>query len=138
MTDKHTPGPWRWTDGENDIDIATYKSPGYYCNPQLVAGKNTDIIGCDEYWTIGPVCAEKAEQVANAKLIAAAPVTLDAARAMLAVLERAETHFRILPPSMDEPDSVMAQMVAAIAQALAAGITAEPFTTAQACNGVAP
>lgn len=61
-----------------------------------------------------------------------------AARTMLAALERAEIHFRILPPSMDEPDSVMAQMVDAIAQAEAAGITAEPFTTEQACNGVAP
>jgi hypothetical protein len=75
----HTPGPWHWTNGTDDIDIATYNSPGFYDNPQLMAAvaPGDYIVGCDEYWTIGPV-GERETQIANALLMAAAPDLLAA------------------------------------------------------------
>jgi hypothetical protein len=85
----HTPGPWGWTDGEKPIDIATYESPGFYQNPQLRSESGEDIVGCDEYWTIGPMGNDE-EVVANARLIAAAP---DMLAALNAVVGASETGF---------------------------------------------
>ena len=90
-----TPGPWTWTDGRGPVDISTYASEGYCNNPQLVGGPmNEDVIGCNEYWIIGPLMDE-AQMRANARLIAAAPemaealeLLEDAASCLIATFER--------------------------------------------------
>lgn len=75
MAMQHTPGPWRWTDGDHDIDIAIYESPGYYNNPELLGADGECIVGCDEYWIIGPI-RDRGVQTANALLIATSPELL--------------------------------------------------------------
>ena len=72
-----TPGPWVWTDGEDPIDIATYESPGYYDNPELIGPNNVFVIGCGEYWIISPV-EDRNVQTANAEIIAHAPTDIRA------------------------------------------------------------
>jgi|TARA_R100000049_G_C1916254_1_gene62472 hypothetical protein len=42
---------------------------------------NADIIGCDEYWTLGPYSNQQ-QMKANARLIASAPQLLEALRAL--------------------------------------------------------
>lgn len=82
-----TPGPWTWTDGRGPVDISTYASEGYYNNPQLVGGPmNEDVIGCNEYWIIGPLMDE-AQMRANARLIAAAPKMAEALAACVENME---------------------------------------------------
>jgi hypothetical protein len=69
----HTPGPWHWEADQEPIDPRTFKSPGYYGNPSLVAGDDYPddfVIGCDEYQIY-----LKPE---DALLIAAAPDLLSA------------------------------------------------------------
>lgn len=49
---KHTPGPWRLTNG--DVDVAVdYNSPGYYSNLRIVGQSGDLVVGCDEYDVFG-------------------------------------------------------------------------------------
>lgn len=91
---EHTPGPWTWTDGENPIDIATYESPGYCGNPELIGSDGEHVVGCNEYWTIGPITGPQEIVVANARLIAAAPDLLSCVESMLKHIDAA----RMLTP----------------------------------------
>lgn len=84
MDKKHTPGPWRWTDGENDIDISTYESPGYFDNPVLKGLGNayeSAVIGCGEYDIL--YGKDEEQRIANARLIAAAPDLLEALQELI-------------------------------------------------------
>ena len=62
---KHTPGPWQWMADKQPIDIATYKSPGFYNNLELYGPKDEPVIECGKYTVV--------RELANAHLIAAAP-----------------------------------------------------------------
>lgn len=99
---RHTPGPWRWTDGDDDVDIRTYKSPGYYNNPQLRAPADQDVIGCSEYWIIDG--EGKDEQTANALLIAAAPSLLSEVTEMRALVKELAHMIVELVTYSDVPD----------------------------------
>lgn len=84
---KHTPKPWRWMANDQGpadedgfltpgpIDIATFRSPGYYGNPRLVGKDNQEVIGCDEYGILDGATPE--ERIANAKLLELAPDLLE-------------------------------------------------------------
>lgn len=83
---KHTPGPWIWRAGYDGevIDIASYNSPGFYDNPVLHAVTGDAIIGCEEYWSLGPAQNMETER-ANARLIATAPELLSIAKRWAAI-----------------------------------------------------
>lgn len=51
-----TPGAWKWCNDEGPIDIAAFKSEGYYNNPHLCVNGDPSlyygeghILGCGEY-----------------------------------------------------------------------------------------
>lgn len=64
-----TNGPWQWTVGGHPIDIATYKSPGFYDNAELTGPNGEFIITCGEYDVLG----WDESRAANAQAIAAVP-----------------------------------------------------------------
>lgn len=79
-----TPGPWRWTAGDKEIDIETYKSPGYYDNPQLLGANDEHVVGCGEYTVV--------HNTANARAIAALPEAIERLEWVAANLENVATH----------------------------------------------
>lgn len=82
---EHTPGPWQWTsDGHPIIDLARFRSPGYYNNPELHGPNGEDIITCGEYTVHN--------KVEDARLIAAAPELLNALEMAEATIVRLERH----------------------------------------------
>lgn len=91
MSTQHTPGPWKFAHDRND----------------LIVHDGDDVAYVDTLIPERP----KAEQRANARLIAAAPELLEAARIALAESERANAHF-----GMDTSPATMA-LRAAIAKA---------------------
>lgn len=92
MPHAHTPGPWKWTSasaGPRDeydcetrgpVDVALFESPGYVDNLELFGPdfENDKVLsaGAGEYCPVHG--RTKAEKVANARLIAAAPAMLEA------------------------------------------------------------
>ncbi len=72
---KHTPGPWQYLEGENDLPVIRAqksRDKGYGVTVASVA--------------VSPFPA--AERKANARLIAAAPELLEAAQSLIAYLDR--------------------------------------------------
>lgn len=108
---KHTPGPWGWY--SEDASMATLCGVDENGNIDPVTRhvlSSTICKSCsagEAHWAWGRCYTATAP---NARLIAAAPD-------LLAALQRAENHFRMLSPEMDAPGSVMAEMRAAIAKA---------------------
>ena len=45
----HTPEPWHWVSDGHEIDILTFKSPGYYGNPELYSVSGQPVLTCGEY-----------------------------------------------------------------------------------------
>lgn len=75
MDAKHTPGPWRFTNDDGVEVPFTYRSKGYYDNPQIIGANGETVVGCGEYYIFsGPE---------DARLIAAAPDLLAACKAAL-------------------------------------------------------
>jgi hypothetical protein len=110
-----TPGPWVWTNGSEPIDISTYESPGYYNNPELRGANDEMVVGCDEYWIVGP-CLDEAQMVANARLIAAAPDLLKALKAMVAWYAKRDEDSDELCPTHEQEGEVQ-RALAVIAKA---------------------
>jgi len=123
QTAQHTPGPWIWTaDGlgpedeygcraRGPVDVGAFVSTGYCGNPILVGADGEDIVsgGGGEYTPYhGP---DRATEVANARLIAAAPDLLETLSHVLARLD-------LEPPESVFPCSAMRETIrAAIAKA---------------------
>jgi hypothetical protein len=71
----HTPGPWRFGIRDCEAFIEKpfdYTGPGYIENPSIFGADGTEVVGCDEYMVFSGE--------ADARLIAAAPDLLEAAR----------------------------------------------------------
>ena len=80
----HTPGPW--------IAVETEDSDYPYCVQQTLADDG------DGYY-VAAIVAGQEDCKATARLIAAAPDLLEAARLALAESERADIHFRSTSPA---------------------------------------
>lgn len=81
MNEKFTPGPWTWTNGNEEVVDATYEGPGgYYDNPCLEGQDGTIIVGCGEYNVFN--------KIADKHLIAAAPELYEALQKCAAWIER--------------------------------------------------
>lgn len=73
--EKHTPGPWKWTNGDYEVDHKTYESPGYYENLHLEGPNGETIVGCGEYDVFG--------KVEDRCLLQAAPALLEALKQVI-------------------------------------------------------
>ena len=89
---KHTPGPWRFCDSDNNPQPFTYSGPGYYNNPYIFGPNDEYIVGCDEYDVFGSLLPDD-ERVANIGLMIAAPDMLEALRDAATMLEDAKRYF---------------------------------------------
>lgn len=119
----HTPGPWTWTAydaGPEDeygcatrgpIDPATFKSKGYYANPELVGPNEARILsgGGGEYMPY--------DNPADARLIAAAPDTLSALRVCAGIVDSFLNGQGAV--TVDEMNAALMRADAAIAKATA-------------------
>lgn len=92
MKTKHTPGPWNYSISTPAQESAKYDGKNCGANCHIWANTDKLIFGRDPGKTI---CfpphwrdeTENTEQIANIKLIAAAPDLLDAAQSVLTTLE---------------------------------------------------
>jgi hypothetical protein len=107
MTTQHTPGPWtfgiRNYDDECKLEFVEkpfdYKGPGFFDNPGIFGADGTEVVGCDEYLIFN--------SPADARLIAAAPDLLEAAKTIMENLDgmegevTADYHEGIIAPLRD-------------------------------------
>ena len=77
MTVKHTPGPWRVDDDSSDFDI-------YVVGRPVWGAKRYGVPGEWDVCTIEILDERPDETMANARLMAAAPELLEAAKSMVA------------------------------------------------------
>lgn len=109
MSAAHTPGPW-----EVFIDDSGGPTSGWPLSIDAMNDPDKTVVRTGGQWPYEwDAATSQREACANARLIAAAPELLEA-------LDRLVNITAILPPSMDEPGSAIAQARAAIAKATGA------------------
>ena len=84
MSNKHTPGPWkfgvlRYNEKKDKYTLEEkpfgYTAPTPYDNPSIVGADGTDVVGCYEYNVFN--------SAADARLIASAPDLLEAVKRLI-------------------------------------------------------